>query len=278
MTNKERIFLYHADCSDGFGSAYAAWKKFKNKAKYIPVRHGEKLPEGLAGCEVYTLDFCYKGEDFEYLLKNTDLVVIDHHISAKSDVERAPNFSYALKNSGAVLTWKYFHGEKEIPELLKFIEDKDLWNFKFKETDFIRERLEIEKMDFKVWDVFMKKLQNKKTAKSLIKEGQLLVKSRNSNVKILLEKSYEVEFDGLKCRAVNSPVFHSELGYEMAKMGYPVGIVWKYNGNKITVSLRSDGKTDVSVMAAKYGGGGHRAASGFAVDNFNNLPWRNIVS
>ncbi len=273
---KEKVFLYHADCFDGFGAAYAAWKKFKNKAKYIAVRHGENLPEGLAGNEVYTLDFCYKGENFEYLLKNTDLTVIDHHVTAKNDVERAPNHSYALKNSGCVLTWKYFFPDKDVPELLKFIEDKDLWAFKFKETDLIRERLETEKIDFKVWDSFMRKLQNKKTAKSLIKEGQLLVKSRDNNVKILLEKSYEVEFEGLKCRAINSPVFHSELGHEIVKMGYPVGIVWKYNGNKITVSLRSDGKTDVSLLASKYNGGGHRAASGFAIDNFDNLPWKNL--
>lgn len=273
---KEKVFLYHADCSDGFGAAYAAWKKFKNKAKYVAVRHGEKLPEGLAGKEVYTLDFCYVGENLEYLLKNTDLTVIDHHISTKSDVERAPHYSYALNNSGSVLAWKYFFSDKKVPKLLEYIEDNDLWRFQYKETDPVGERLNIEKMDFKIWNTFMRKLQNKKMAKSLIKEGGLLVKSRDSRVKILLEKSYEVEFEGLKCRAVNSPVFHSELGHEMTKMGYPVGIVWKYNGSKIAVSLRSDGKTDVSFIAAKYGGGGHRAASGFAVSEFNNLPWKTL--
>lgn len=33
---KEIVIIYHAQCRDGLGSAYAAWKKFGDNASYIP--------------------------------------------------------------------------------------------------------------------------------------------------------------------------------------------------------------------------------------------------
>jgi len=41
--NKEIVVLYHANCLDGFGAAYAAWKKFGDTADYIPVQYGEEV-------------------------------------------------------------------------------------------------------------------------------------------------------------------------------------------------------------------------------------------
>lgn len=32
--------LYHADCPDGFGSAYAAWLRFGDSASYRGMHHG----------------------------------------------------------------------------------------------------------------------------------------------------------------------------------------------------------------------------------------------
>ena len=36
---KNIVVLYHADCLDGFGAAYAAWEKFGDTAEYIPVQY-----------------------------------------------------------------------------------------------------------------------------------------------------------------------------------------------------------------------------------------------
>ena len=32
--------IYHADCTDGFGAAYSAWKLLGNRAEYHACRHG----------------------------------------------------------------------------------------------------------------------------------------------------------------------------------------------------------------------------------------------
>ena len=93
---KEIVILYHGKCPDGFGGAYAAWKKFGNAATYIPVDHGDAPPEGLDGREVYLVDFCYEtAEQMDALAESTKhLVVLDHHESAKELVVRAPEHVY----------------------------------------------------------------------------------------------------------------------------------------------------------------------------------------
>ena len=36
--------IYHADCTDGFGAAYSAWKLLGNRAEYHACKHGTKPP------------------------------------------------------------------------------------------------------------------------------------------------------------------------------------------------------------------------------------------
>jgi len=44
---KEIVIIYHADCPDGFGAAYAAWKKFGDKASYLPCYMPAPVPDGI---------------------------------------------------------------------------------------------------------------------------------------------------------------------------------------------------------------------------------------
>ena len=49
---KNNIVLYHAGCPDGFGAAWACWKKFGDNAEYMPVSHGSP-PPNVEGKNVY---------------------------------------------------------------------------------------------------------------------------------------------------------------------------------------------------------------------------------
>ena len=62
---KNIVVLYHADCPDGFGGAWAAHKKLGEKAEYIGVHHNFLPPKGLDGKEIYMIDFVYPKEDNE---------------------------------------------------------------------------------------------------------------------------------------------------------------------------------------------------------------------
>src|SRR3990167_10123181 len=82
--HKDIAVLYHGNCPDGFGGAYAAWKKFGDSAEYIPVKHGKPIPEGLAGKKLYLIDFCYPKDIMDTLIATADSVtVLDHHEGMK---------------------------------------------------------------------------------------------------------------------------------------------------------------------------------------------------
>lgn len=71
--------LYHANCFDGSGAAYAAWAALGDKdTSYIPVQYGEAPPEMESGSNIYIVDFSYPKDVLTGLLDASEkLVVLD---------------------------------------------------------------------------------------------------------------------------------------------------------------------------------------------------------
>jgi nanoRNase/pAp phosphatase (c-di-AMP/oligoRNAs hydrolase) len=86
-----------------------------------------------------------------------------------------------------------------------------------------------------------------------------------------------VKFEGKKVYAINNSLkrYTSELGGILVKKKAPMALIWYEDEEGLKVSLRSDGTVDVSKIAGKYGGGGHRSASSFIVKN-RIKPWKKI--
>ena len=64
MTEKQIIVLYHGDCPDGFGAAFAAWKKFKDAAEYVALSRSDTPPlELVKNKEVYLPDFTFNRQE-----------------------------------------------------------------------------------------------------------------------------------------------------------------------------------------------------------------------
>lgn len=276
--DKNIVVIYHKDCFDGFGSAWAAWKKFKNKAEYIAASFNEQPIENVKNKEVYFIDFVYKKEILEkFIAENKKVTAIDHHITREKETKMTADYSYSLDNSGSVLAWKYFHPEKPVPMLLRHIEDVDLWKFKIKGSKEINAVLELFNFDFKVWDKLAKNLENPKKKEAYLEKGELILKNDDKLIKEIIKSgAVIVEFEGYKTLAVNSPKFSSEIGHLLVKKMPPIGIVWCYKEDKIVVSLRSDGTADVAKLAERFGGGGHKAASGFSFSASVPVPWKEI--
>jgi len=145
------LVIYHADCTDGFGAAFAAWLKLGDEAEYLPRHYGDETPvcfnSDLVGREVYILDFSFPREDMEALFANAKRVVwLDHHKTAfemwcGKPMERFEPTPGTLNNphenyihldnnkSGAMLAWEYFHPNIEVPMLIRHIDDRDRWIF-----------------------------------------------------------------------------------------------------------------------------------------------------
>lgn len=274
---KEVIFLYHKNCYDGFGAAWAAYKKFGSRADYIGVNHGEPPPAGLKNKNVFLVDFSYPEKITKRLLKITkSLAIIDHHISAAPLMKLIPNHSYALNHSGAVLTWMYFHPEKAVPHLLSHIEDIDLWKFKLPYTKELMASLNINDYDFAVWNRIANDWQNAKRRKKYIEEGKIIIKYQKSVIETLIRYAEKVNIGGIKTLAVNSPILMSEMGETLVKKMPPIGIIWSRKNGRVIVSLRSNGKTNVARLAERFGGGGHKASAGFTWGADKPLPWKKI--
>ena len=273
--NKKIAVLYHNKCDDGFGAAWVAWKKFGDKAEYIGVTHGDPPPKNLRGKDVYILDFCYPKDILKEFLEITkSLTVIDHHISMKEAVESIPHHLFEpTKHSGIMLTWLYFFPKKKVPKLISYVEAQDLWRF-LPFTKELTASLRMKKRDFKIWNKILSDWESKAKIKKYIEEGALILKYEDDLVKEAVEDAEIVEFEGYKTLAVNSRNQVSKIGAEIYAKFPPIAIIWSERGGKIIVSLRANRKVDVSKLAAKYGGGGHKNSAAFRLEAGQKLPWK----
>ena len=173
MSHKEIAVLYHGGCPDGFGAAYAAWKKFGDMADYIPVKHGRPIPENLTGMKLIFVDFCYPQEVMNDLVKTAAFVtVFDHHLGSKDVVESMPDYVFDEKRSGATIAWGYFHPEVPVPTLLKYVEDGDLYVFKLPDSRAVLAYSYAQPFNFDSWDTLAAKLENDTDRFSVLRRRQ----------------------------------------------------------------------------------------------------------
>lgn len=265
--------LYHADCHDGFGAAWAAWKRLKGEgAIYIPVRYGEPLPELPNAQEVYILDFSYPRDVLEELAQRVRLLAIDHHKTAQEALEGFPHAIFDMGKSGAVLAWEHFHPGKRVPKLLEYVQDRDLWKWELPRSREVSAALRAYPMDFEVWD----ELNIKAILGDLAKEGEGILRFVQAEVGRIVDRAVlsDKAFPGYKVPIVNTTAFRSEVGEELLKR-YPdspfAATYMVRPDGKVVWSLRSRGDFDVSEIAKARGGGGHKAAAGFTVDIAGSL-------
>lgn len=278
---KNIVVIYHGECTDGFGGAWSAWKKFGDTANYIGVHHDNGPPEGLVKKEIYFIDFTYPRPTMKQLKKdNKKIVIIDHHKTAIDKLNIADESLFDINHSGAVLAWRYFHSDRPVPEILKFIEDRDIWRWSLAGSKETLAYFDLFDLNFNIWDDIIGKFDRKKlTRREFHKNGELLLRQWSAlGEDIVKEGAVLVGFEGYKVYSVNAPhIFASDLGSILSKKMPPMAIVWQQNkfGN-VGVSLRSDGSIDVSEIAKKYGGGGHKAAAAFRLKRGKSFPWKII--
>lgn len=274
---KKIVVIYHKNCPDGFGGAWAAWKKFKNKAEYLAAEPRELPQVEFKDKEIYIIDNSYPRAVLQKLMDtNKKVVVLDHHESSMGDVLAFPQNIFDNEHSGAVLAWNYFHPKKPVPKLLKYVEDEDLWKHEIPFSKDINKYIMAHPLEFKQWDIHARKMANNTTLRACIDSGKAISDYFNQVIDEVIEKADYVQFGEYKVRAVNfsSKKFTSDIGNRLATQYPPFGIVWHEVDNILHVSLRSDGSVDVSKIAEQYYGGGHKAAAAFKIPFAGKFPWK----
>lgn len=262
--------LYHSHCTDGFGAAFAAWKKFGDNAKYLPVSYGKPLPNMNKATMVYILDFSYDKQTLLELRKTTEVKVLDHHKTAEKDLQGLSFAHFDMNKSGAMLAWEHFHPEKEVPLMIRYIQDRDLWKFEMKLTKEFHLGISSIPQIFECWDVADEN-DLTQAGSAILSYQATLIDRIVSSASLVMAGEFMEEFMVLpyKIAVVNSGVLESEVGDALLRKFPDADLALIYyttKDGKTKYSLRSeDGRADVSEIAKMFGGGGHMCASGFVI-------------
>ena len=257
------LVIYHADCTDGFGAAYSAWKCLGNKAEYYAAKYDEPPPD-VAGKHVAILDFSFDNATTKKLINESDgLIVIDHHKSAMVELHDISNTQFDMTHSGAVLAWNFFHPGKEPPKFINYIEDRDLWKWELPYSKEFSAAFDMVPFDFEEFAKF----EDDSVFDDAVKRGSYILAYSKTVIKKVAEKATAKKMNGLDVLVVNSSHWMSEIGASLSP-NCDFAMIWYYDHeSKLTkVSLRSfHDHIDVSEISKKYGGGGHKKAAGFTL-------------
>lgn len=247
------IVIYHKNCADGFCCAWLLHKLYL--ATFHAASYGEDPPE-TANEDVIIADFSYKRDVLSKIAEQArSIIVLDHHKTAQAELMGLPFCKFDMSCSGARLVQRYFN----LPDhwLIDYTEDRDLWRWQLPHSREINAALASYDFDFDLWSKLAKE--------PLIAEGQAIIRYQQRVVKSHIQHAAIVHLDGYDVPVVNATTLFSEIAGELS-VGHPFAVAWfRRQDGKYQYSLRSSGEAsiDVSEIAKRHGGGGHRNAAGF---------------
>lgn len=269
------LVIYHKHCPDGFAAALSIklWYEKQEQTRSInfhAAQHGSSIPNCF-NKEVYIVDFSYKRDVLKELCQQaTKVILIDHHISALKDLENLEEeesnleISFDMSRSGAILTWNYFF-KTEAPMLFQHVEDRDIWKFEIADTNDVMSAVVSYPMEFKIWEAW---LADKKGLEKLKLEGKVLNRERKKMIYKYKQRARSGIIAGYTIPVVNAPSSIASDLLQDLSADKAFAASYEDREDKRIWQLRSSGEQglDVSEIATKYGGGGHKRASGFITE------------
>ncbi len=272
------IVFYHANCADG---AAAAWAVFKANPQhpditFVPCNYtdSEWQKHPIDNAVVIFVDFSEPKDSMLEICKRAHSVAIyDHHKTAQaalSDTSWHPSnliVVFDMNRSGAQIAWDVFNPGKPRPKLIDYVADRDLWQFKLPLSKDVSAYIWLYKTNIAEFDVCAQKLEDDLAACAL--EGKTVSNTQGryslgNAEKLSVRKDADGNIYGFgnvtnnisETGDVFLTVLHPEAAYSLTYFDIP-------EEGKRVFSLRSRKGFDVSVLAKKFGGGGHAAAAGF---------------
>lgn len=256
------IVIYHANCYDGFTSAWVA-RFYSEKARFVPAKYGDKPPD-VSDARVLICDFSYPRDVLlEMNSVATSILVLDHHKTAAADLAGLDFAVFDMERSGAGLTWDTLFPGQPRPILVDHVEDRDLWRFKLDHTKAVHAAMTTLPMTFGCWQYLASR-----TVEDLAAEGEAVLRFTQLTASKFADRACIVNLGDHQVWAVNVPVeFVSETAEALKSREPHLPILgWSWDGvaGDYYCSLRSrDDGPDVSEIAKEFGGGGHEHAAGF---------------
>lgn len=299
MSWKPDIFIYHSPCDDGFGAAWAVWKRWGDSVELVPASYG-KPPPDVSGKHVLIGDFSFKRLVLDEMANAAkSIVILDHHKTAQDDLapfavemcgsarlscgdipgmlrdlaelNRPPVVaSFDMAKSGACLIWEFCHLGKPLPQLIRFIEDRDLWLFENANTRGFSLWLRSHPYNLQTWDRIARQLEDPENFDAIMLQAAAIEAFYDQKVGEVAAVARIARIDGHLVPVVNCIwALASDVAHQLLAL-YPdapfAATYFDRSDGARSFSLRSeDARMDVSAVARRYGGGGHRNAAGFEV-------------
>jgi oligoribonuclease NrnB/cAMP/cGMP phosphodiesterase (DHH superfamily) len=293
------LCIYHGGCDDGFAAAWCVRAALGSDVEFYPGAYAKEPPD-VTGRDVLMVDFSYKRPVLDLMSGIArSMLILDHHKTAQEDmsgVPRAPSWDrwkvwddpvldsglgpyrraaiFDMDRSGAGIAWDYFIGDgaaigldihtaKRRREFIDYIQDRDLWRKTLPDGDEFTIALRSYPQDFAKWDELIADGPAR-----LIDEGRVIQRYYRLRVEELKRHAYPARLGGHDIYITNAPYFAaSEVAGELCDRGGAFGACYfEVEGGRFQYSLRSRGDFDVSAVAKKYGGGGHKNAAGFTTN------------
>lgn len=294
---KKVIVIHHSADFDGLFCREIARKFLGDQAEYIGWDFGDapidlNRFEGGADNQFYVLDLPVDrvfGFDFtqpmpswvEYMLAR--VVWIDHH---KSSIESHPTNIPGYRIDGVAacrLAWQWFAENKGLPNKVDYVDRKvtepyavqlageyDIWDKRNPEAEIfqfgLRSVLELN------WDNLLQLAPTDNFVygyfRNLITNGRMLQRYQQGVDAGMMNRGFLVKWEGLTFLVLNTARCNplTFAARDVPETGHDALMGFYFNGKGWNVSLyhakhRTD--LDLSAIAVKYGGGGHRGACGF---------------
>ena len=266
------VIVFHRNCLDGRASAAIIRRKEKNKGIYQGLQYGNKLRHSVLGRRVYILDFALDEEEMRRIKQEASEVRwYDHHLSNVEMHERLGWGTLDLTECGASLTWKMEYPDEPMPEVIKYVKDKDLWTWELPNAKEITAGLFATFNDRNFAGLLDADLERMK------RKGIPILRALNERVNKTIGHGVEVEepygLRDVKALVINAQMDHSDIGAVVTKSVDDGG---KGMDMAIMFFLRADGRwvhvlrslsVDCAKIASNRGGGGHPAAASYVSDS-----------
>jgi hypothetical protein len=286
------IVIYHKADFDGIFCREIAEQHFESigwSVEYIGWDYGDPVPVVAPEDKIYMLDISVEG-----LMDHPNLNWVDHH---KSAIDKYPSTIQGYRIDGVAacrLAWQYFGGVNDWkgdgkPTKQDFVDRKvsepyavrlageyDIWDKRDPNAELFQHGLRSMELRGQQWALLLDMTSD---------EGGMNITGSDQMVSILLEKGraiqyattqqnesiikaagFTVEFEGLKFLACNHARYNSHLFTAGLTPEHDACFGFCWRDNQWVVSLyHAPGKEhhDLSQIAVKFGGGGHRGACGF---------------
>lgn len=285
------VCIYHSRDLDGWCSAAIVKKKYPD-AELIGYDYGMDYPKEIspeiilgptAKIQIILVDV-----SFEPVLMNTirdskhEFIWIDHHKSAIQDsIEHGYQHMAGTRDreyAACELTWKYFFPDKPIPYPVELLGLYD--SFRHKELDEENGHLVIlfqyaARAYITDPDSCAKVILTKENTilNDWRDKGTAILNYLNIEAQQIFKKAVPFEFEDHQFLMVNRERFNPvNFGIDYHSEGYDGFICFWFDGLVWTFSLYNDnGEVDVSEIAKKYGGGGHKGAAGFTLKSIDGF-------